>query len=261
MPNGFEVQFFRDQGYLVLSEVLDATSLAELRVSADAELVQAHERRGEWDLLEKNEVKPGQMAAVFRLSRVMARHPAFQSVAQDPRVAEYVRALVASDAEVCVNRHNMMVVKAPYEGRQVDWHQDGVNWGHARMVSFMVFLDDASTENGCLEIVPGAHKFGLLPTVKTSVGEGMDISDTRQAALVRQAVPLCVPAGTGLFFHSCLPHFSKANRSAHFRRNLTFAYVSAADKAISSSRMAPLETLPLLATAPRIPDEICVGKA
>jgi len=38
MPNGFEVQFFRDQGYLVLSEVLDATSLAELRVSADAEL-------------------------------------------------------------------------------------------------------------------------------------------------------------------------------------------------------------------------------
>ncbi|MBI3830685.1 MAG: phytanoyl-CoA dioxygenase family protein [Planctomycetes bacterium] len=166
-------------------------------------------------------------------------------MAQDEKVAEAVRALVGPDAEVCVNRHNMMVVKAPRVGRQIDWHQDGVNWGHARMVSFMVFLDDASVENGCLEIVPGAHKYGLFPTVQTSVGEGMNVQDPLQAALLRQAVPLCAQAGEGLFFHSCLPHFSKANGSDRYRRNLTFAYVAAADKTAAAGGMAPLESLPL----------------
>jgi ectoine hydroxylase-related dioxygenase (phytanoyl-CoA dioxygenase family) len=223
---------------------LDDARLAELRAITDAELaIAASEQRGQWDLLEN---APGAArSAVFRLSRVMARHPAIQAVAQDERVAEAVRVLVGPDAVLCVNRHNMMVVKAPRVGRQIDWHQDGVNWGHARMVSFMVFLDDASVENGCLEVVPGAHKYGLFPTVKTNVGEGMNVHDPLQAALLRQAVPLCTKAGEGLFFHSCMPHFSKANGSNHYRRNLTFAYVAEADKAAAAGGMAPIVSLAL----------------
>ncbi|MCW8130550.1 MAG: phytanoyl-CoA dioxygenase family protein [Planctomycetota bacterium] len=248
MLNEYETAFFRDQGYLNLGRVLDDARLAELRALADAELAKAQsDARGSWDLLE---APAAGRAAVFRLSRVMARHPAFQAVAQDERVAEAVRAAVSPDAVVCVNRHNMMVVKAPRVGRQIDWHQDGVNWGHARMVSFMVFLDDAGVENGCLEVIPGAHKLGLLRTVKTAVGEGMDVHDPLQAALIRQAVPLCARAGEGLLFHSALPHFSKANASERYRRNLTFAYVSDADRALPSG-MAPIEALPLEAAEAR----------
>lgn len=247
MLNRYEQDFFRDQGYLNLGRVLDDQRLAELRAIADEELARAQsDAPGQWDLLEKTaQARP----AVFRLSRVMARHPAFQAVAQDERVAEAVRALAGPDAVVCINRHNMMVVKAPRVGRQIDWHQDGVNWSNARMVSFMVFLDDAGVENGCLEVIPGAHKFGLFRTVTTSVGEAMDVNDPAQAALIRQAVPLCARAGDGLFFHSALPHFSKANASERFRRNLTFAYVSDADRTLAAGKAPPIESLPLRSEA------------
>lgn len=244
MLSATESEFFKDQGYLKLGRLLDDARLAELRALSGAELAKAASaERGPWDLLES--APAAERPAVFRLSRVLARHPAFENVARDERVAEAVHALLGPGARLCVNRHNMMVVKAPHVGRQIDWHQDGANWGHARLISFMVFLDDASTSNGCLEVVPGAHKLGLLPVAKTSVGEGLDLQDPAQAALVRQAVPLCAAAGEGLFFHSCLPHYSKANRSDQYRRNLTFAYVAAGDENRTRPGSAALETLPL----------------
>jgi len=245
-----EIEFFNAQGYLAIPQVIDAAQIARLKDLSEAEFARIRAgQRSEWDLLEDPDYGPN---AIFRLSRVMARHPEFQAVATCPTVAEAARGLLGPQAAVCVNRHNMMVVKAPHVGRQIDWHQDGVNWGSARMVSFMLFLDDASPENGCLEIIPGAHRRGLYKSVTNNAGGGMDLNDPAQAALVRQAVPLCVKAGAGLFFHSALPHFSKANTSERYRRNLTFAYIGNTEdfnrEALAAGRSA-IESLPL--TAPQ----------
>jgi len=172
----------------------------------------------------------------------MARNEAFKAVALDPVVADSIRGLVGNDARVCVNRHNMMIVKAAHVGRQVDWHQDGFNWGNDGIVSLMVFLDDATTANGCLEIVPGVHKRGLFASAINNAGNGLDLNRPENAALTRQAVPLAANAGDGLFFHSCTPHFSRANSSERSRRNLVFAYVSGSDMRTSG---VPIEALEL----------------
>ncbi|HYF52393.1 MAG TPA: phytanoyl-CoA dioxygenase family protein [Planctomycetota bacterium] len=238
-----EVEFFKSQGYLLMQDVLTAEQLARLRDIAEAERARARTAaRTENDILETKAY--GNEPEVFRLSRVMARHEEFRAVAIHPRVCAAVRELLGGDAEVCINRHNMMLVKAARVGRQVDWHQDGWNWNNDGMISFMVFLDDATPQNGCLEIIPGAHKNGLLPCAQSGVGRGMDLARPEIAALVRQAVPVPVKAGDGLFFHSCLPHFSKANTSEFSRRNLVFAYVSANGKQ-GLMGSAPIESIPL----------------
>jgi len=237
-----EIAFFKDQGYLKVEGVLSAARVAELRSLADSEVEKARMSAGQskFDILETKTY--ADTPAVFRLSRVMGRHETFKSVALDPVVAEDIRGLIGNDARVCVNRHNMMIVKAARVGRQVDWHQDGFNWGNDGIVSLMVFLDDATIANGCLEIIPGAHKRGLLASAENNAGHGLDLSRPENAALTRQAVPLAAKAGDGLYFHSCTPHYSKANASENSRRNLVFAYVSGSDMRHSG---VPIEALDL----------------
>lgn len=242
MLSSTEIDFFKDQGYLKIEGLLDAARVAQLCALADAEVEKARKSAGQskLDILESKSY--ADMPAVFRLSRVMARHDAYKAVALDPVVADDVRALAGHDARVCVNRHNMMIVKAARVGRQVDWHQDGFNWGNDGIVSLMVFLDDAKTDNGCLEIIPGVHKRGLFPSAENNAGIGLDLSRPEIAALTRQAVPLAANAGDGLFFHSCTPHFSRANSSERSRRNLVFAYVSGSDMRTNPGN-TPIETL------------------
>ena len=83
-------------------------------------------------------------------------------------------------------------------------------------VSCMVAVDDATPENGCLEVVSGRHQ-GLLDTdergcITASVVEEMDW----QFAPIR--------AGQTLWFHSLTPHRSGANRSTRDRRALYPTY-------------------------------------
>src|SRR5579862_5586046 len=109
MLSSTEIDFFKDQGYLKIEGLLDSVRVAELRALADAEVEKARKSAGQskLDILETKAY--AETPAVFRLSRVMARHDAFKSVALDPLVAEDIRGLVGSDARVCVNRHNMMI--------------------------------------------------------------------------------------------------------------------------------------------------------
>ncbi|MCZ7644756.1 MAG: phytanoyl-CoA dioxygenase family protein [Planctomycetota bacterium] len=188
-----EIDFFRDQGYLRIPNWLDAAEVERLKALADAELARARDERtrGAWDLME------AAAPAVFRLSRIASRHEAFRAAALDARGCAAARQLLGEDAVWCVNRHNMMVVKAPRVARPINWHQDGVNWDHPNMLSLMVFLESADAENGCLQVVPGAHKLGLLPP-RAGTGD-MDLDDPAQAALARQAVPVCAAPGDALF--------------------------------------------------------------
>lgn len=248
MLSQIEIEFFQSQGYLIVENVLTPGRIALLRSVAEEQRARARSARGENDLLEKNAY--GAEPEVFRLSRVMERHPEFKNVALDPAICENARQLAGDDAEVCVNRHNMMMMKPPRVGGRVEWHQDAWNWSHDNVISFMVFLDDATADNGCLEIVPGAHRRGMLPSTSNAIGLGVDTANPDMRALVRQAMPVQVRAGDGLFFHSLMPHYSKANTSDRGRRNLVFAYVSAKDKRAAVNGK-PMETIPL----PRM--EVC----
>jgi phytanoyl-CoA hydroxylase len=237
-----EVNFFNDQGYLKLSG-LAMDRINSLRELSEEQFARARSQsRSEWDILENKTYEQSQ--AIYRLSRVMARHDGFKAVAMEPALVDSMRQLLGPDAVVCVNRHNMMVVKAARVGRQIDWHQDGWNWSQDNIISAMVFIDDSTVENGCLEIIPGVHKRGLLPMAKTGVGCGMDLSRPEMLALTNQSVPVECHAGDALLFHCCTPHFSKANASERSRRNLVFAYVSASDLR-KDSGTTPIEMLAL----------------
>jgi len=56
-------------------------------------------------------------------------------------------------------------------GAPFPWHQDGAYWiygaeQHDKLVTVLLYLDDANKENGCLWVIPGSHRFGTLAGLK-----------------------------------------------------------------------------------------------
>jgi ectoine hydroxylase-related dioxygenase (phytanoyl-CoA dioxygenase family) len=238
-----QVEFFKREGYLLMPGLLGhgQVELLQQLVADQLEHVRSGQR-SKWDLLE-DKSHMGQ-TEVHRLSRIMARHPEFERVARSTRVIEVISDIFGREPLLCVNRHNMVMVKAPRVGQQVDWHQDGYAWNHPNMISLMIYLDNANTENGCLEVVPGTHNQGIFPVDPVSK-HYMDLQDDKVAGLTSQALPIIARPGDGLLFHSCLPHFSRANCSDHGRRTLVFAYVACHEAHIMSKDMEAIECVSL----------------
>jgi ectoine hydroxylase-related dioxygenase (phytanoyl-CoA dioxygenase family) len=101
-------------------------------------------------------------------------------------------------------------------------HQDAPAYPMiAAHVSAMIAIDGADESNGGLEIV--SNRFdAALPTdsrgcIEPAVAESLDW------------MPVAVPAGSTLWFHSRTPHRSRANRSAHPRRALYPTYNAASE--------------------------------
>ena len=92
-------------------------------------------------------------------------------------------------------------------------HQDAPAYPFInRHVSCMIAVDDSTIENGCLEIVSGAHG-ELLAMDKNSC-----IQSSVVEAMKWQAIELC--AGQTMWFHSLTPHRSADNKSDNDRRAL-----------------------------------------
>lgn len=107
----------------------------------------------------------------------------------------------------------------------VPWHQDlGVTWAeadHSDILTCWLALVDATVENGCMEVLPGVWKQGLLPH-QAGAG-GAHIPDE---ALPADINPVAVPVRKGgvVFLHRCTPHRSTPNLTDGVRWSLDLRY-------------------------------------
>lgn len=152
-------------------------------------------------------------------------HPTFRAYAEDPRFVELARDLVgAPEVMLFTEKLNYKRARA---GGPVVLHQDHPYWIDVaddvdHLVTIMLLLDDSDETNGCLEVVPGSHRWGMQPGRATE-GFGrfeMD-EDTFDIGLL-QPVPLA--AGDFVAFGPDLVHRSQPNRTEHDRRAFLYTY-------------------------------------
>ena len=119
---------------------------------------------------------------------------------------------------------NSMMLKPPMVGSQKGMHQDSPYWPITPMdlCSCWFPLDDATMENGCMGVLPGAHKKGALPHV--NVQDDFVMDEECYSATEIEFKPM--KAGSGLFFHSLLPHYTAPNKSKNWRRAIALSYMS-----------------------------------
>lgn len=143
------------------------------------------------------------------------------------RLRTVVDALLGSDP---ILFQEMALVKPPFVGSEKPWHQDNAYFSVAPLDAILgvwIALDDAGVENGCMHVIPGAHREGAVRH-----HHGIDCEIDPALLPVERAVPVPVPAGGAMFFYGMLPHETPPNRSPERRRALQFHYRGAGSKVV-----------------------------
>ncbi|KAK4325735.1 hypothetical protein Pmani_003678 [Petrolisthes manimaculis] len=118
--------------------------------------------------------------------------------------------------------HTKLIMKEAHTGGTFVWHQDYGYWYNngcmaPEMISVFIPMDDADCENGCLQVLPGSHKFGRIDHLKIGEQQGADPERVEQALKKLKHVYVEMRAGDVLFFHCNLLHTSAANISPRRR--------------------------------------------
>ncbi|HLM65448.1 MAG TPA: phytanoyl-CoA dioxygenase family protein [Acidimicrobiales bacterium] len=98
------------------------------------------------------------------------------------------------------------------------------------MTAVWLALDDATVDNGCLWVIPGSHRRGVLYPVQDNVDVRFDGTPQAYGLPYRDAdaVPVELPAGAALIFDGHVLHRSLPNAGRlGLRRALVNHYMSA----------------------------------
>ena len=105
------------------------------------------------------------------------------------------------------------------------WHQDaGVTWAEADphfILTVWLPLSKATTENGCLQIIPRTHGTGLM-LHHSKPGVGTTIVDEEMPEV--EALTLPMQKGSVLLIHKEIPHRSTRNVSDTVRWSMDLRY-------------------------------------
>ncbi len=118
--------------------------------------------------------------------------------------------------------HDQLFCKPAHHGGVVAWHQDYSYWTRTQPMSHLtcwIGLDDATRDNGCLQYIPGSHRWHLLP-VTGLAGDMNAIQSVLSDEQRRQFKPVAIELKRGecAFHHPLMVHGSYENRTEGPRR-------------------------------------------
>ncbi|MDB5054319.1 MAG: Phytanoyl-CoA dioxygenase [Bacilli bacterium] len=94
------------------------------------------------------------------------------------------------------------------------------------LIAAWVAMEYTDVDNGCLYVIPGSHKLGLLPHGKVKNPEEHEAwTDETEGIDLKQEIPVILQKGDILIFHSLLIHSSTRNRSNRWRRSYVCHYI------------------------------------
>ena len=204
-----EIERYRQDGFLVIDGVLGSDWIQRLRSACESALVR--EKAAELG-----------SANAFHLPEIALVHPDFMDTAKHPAIVERLKSLIGENIQL---HHSKMATKPSSSASGVRWHQDAPYIPHTNsdLLTVMVMLDDATPENGCMQMAKGSHKCGAYTDLSGSFYSAPD-SDI-PAQFQNLEVVNIEPKAGGISIHSSLTlHSSPANLSGKPRRGIAFQY-------------------------------------
>jgi ectoine hydroxylase-related dioxygenase (phytanoyl-CoA dioxygenase family) len=198
---------YHDDGYVVLGKVLGDDDIAEL-------------------LAEEERLRPprGYGAEGNRTLVVSMQHShrsaAVRRVCLSGGQIPSVIQLLGPD--VCLT-HNQFLTKlpdAPDTHSDIPMHQDN---GYGRLeppedVTVWIALTPVTLDNGCLRVVPGSHRVGLLDHGAAGINPALREARAAGAPVAVELGPGEALAFTGLTLHGSGPNLTNAARTAFYVR-------------------------------------------
>ncbi|MCH8132112.1 MAG: phytanoyl-CoA dioxygenase family protein [Myxococcales bacterium] len=150
--------------------------------------------------------------------------PRLGSLVDDPRLWGPVRDLIGTERLSLFS--DKLNIKRP-GGAPFPWHQEGPYWVYGaeqvdKIVSALLYLDDATQENGCFWVIARTHDQGALKCFEDRGTLGRLYTNVED--IDGDPVAIEAPAGTVTWFHYNIVHGSQTNRSDLSRRVFIGAY-------------------------------------
>ena len=130
--------------------------------------------------------------------------------------------------------HSKMILKDAKVGGAWAWHQDYGYWYQngvltPNLCSVMIAVDQATVENGCMQVIKGSHTMGRVNHVLSGDQAGADMERVKEAKKRFELIHATMNPGDALFFHSNTLHASDANDSDHPRWAMICCYNAASN--------------------------------
>lgn len=214
-----QIASFHEHGYLSGLDVLDAGQVEVLRTELEEFFKPGHEGQEYWYEYHTNESDdPGQV--LFHALGAWRLRPGFHDLLWNPALTIPASQLLEGSVRFW---HDQLFCKPPRQGGGVAWHQDYSYWTRTRPMQHLTIwigLDDAGVDNGCLQYIPGSHRWDLLPI--TGLAGDMDairkVLAPEQWEALQSPVPIELRAGQATLHHPLMVHGSTGNHSDRPRR-------------------------------------------
>lgn len=150
-------------------------------------------------------------------------------------IAELSSQLLGPDVDLYWNQS---VFKHPETEQIFPWHQDDAYTPvkPAPYLTLWLAISDATEENGCISVLPGSHRNGLVPHVQTPYGWACHSPEDPDQGML---VP--VTAGSLVVFWSMTMHKSGPNLSKDIRKAYVIQYANAGLRRVEDDQ--PVENM------------------
>lgn len=213
--------------------VLDSFFTAEEMVSLDQVLSAFHKEREE-ELRLKGGAEGISRAGEILFSGFIAESDEqVKEFIRHPKLIELTTQLLGDDVDLY---YNQTVYKNPEGSKIFPWHQDDAYTPvtPSPYVTCWLAVTDATTENGCISVLPGSHHQGLQPHTQSPIGLVGYSADAED-----QGIQVPVSKGSLIVFWSTVLHKSGPNLSGGMRKAYVIQYAKHGLMRIEDGQVIP----------------------
>ena len=225
------VDFYRENGFALLADALSPDEIEA--INADALRLCRGDLGAIGDNRDLDDLSADATDEEVLRRYLCVHYPhkvsqACRDALSEPRMVEALTSVIGPNVKAM---QSMLFIKSEGKPGQA-WHQDEyfIPTRDRSLTATWIALDDATIENGCLWVLPGSHRAGVLYPARDQDDPQFDCTIEAFDFPYRDedAVPVEIPAGTAVIFNGYLLHRSLQNSGKHgYRRALANHYMSA----------------------------------
>ncbi len=214
-----QIAYFHEYGYLAGVRILTEAQVDVLREELQQLFDPGHPAFSLWYEFHSNESNDPKQV-LFHALGAWRISPGFHDILWHPAFTVPASQLLGGAVRFW---HDQLFCKPARHGGVVAWHQDYSYWTRTQPMAHLtcwIGLDDTDESNGCLQYIPGSHKWNLLPI--TGLAGDMhairQVLNDEQWDALQHPTHIVLNRGEAAFHHPLMVHGSRENRTDRQRR-------------------------------------------
>lgn len=214
-----QIQFYQDNGFVQLDDVLTPEELQTIRREIDA--IYSTGSGG----IHNSGGRSAYAKVLDQRVNIWRDNAVVRDFVFTPRLAEIARRLARVQGVRLWHDHALL--KQPGDSKPTPWHQDLPYWpmNEQGALSIWIALDDVDERNGAMSFIPGSHRVGALPGINLVDPQDIFAMVPGGALAGTKPVTARMRAGSCTFHNGLTFHYAAANQTERPRRAMVMIYM------------------------------------